>query len=287
MEFLTLLIVLGLLQWWGSGGPLHRDDWYYRWQEVVSDKIHSSPMVLLAVAVVPGVLVVVLQALFDTLLFGVFSLALYVLILLFSLGRGDFSAKLQEYLSFWDDGNLESAYEKANGIGDFHPSDAIEDPVSLHDHVRKTIMYEGYERWFAVVFWFMLLGPAACLVYRLCQLAARDDSARSQDQQLAIQVVYYLDWLPARLLVFSFTLTGNFVHCINRCWQIAFDELPIAQLLDSCGVAAISGFHESNARPTETERFIEYARAELLALQSLLSRSVVCWLMVIAVLQFF
>ncbi len=28
MKFLALLIALGLLQYWGSAGPVHRDDWF-------------------------------------------------------------------------------------------------------------------------------------------------------------------------------------------------------------------------------------------------------------------
>jgi AmpE protein len=285
MEFLTLLIVLGFIQWWGSGGPVQQDDWYERWSLRVADKIGSPTAKLVVTVGVPCLLVVVLQDLFDSLLFGLLSLMLYVFVLLYSLGRGDFSAALQEYLVSWENGDSEAALIKATAIGDFYQSDAINDHVSLHDHVRMAAVYQGFERWFVVVFWFLILGPAACIAYRLCYLSGRQEQNPAQDKQLALKIIHYLDWLPARLLLVSFTLTGNFVNCFNRLWQLGLDNPPIPELLDGGAQAAISGFHERSTRPTDKEKFIEYARAELLALQSLLSRSVVCWLMIIAVLQ--
>ena len=286
MEFLTLLIVLGLLQWWGSGGPLQRDDWFRRWRAWVGDNVSNAQINLLIIVAGPCLLVLLLQSLFESSLFGMLSLFLYVAVLLFSLGRGDFTASVQAYLRSWNHGDFEAAYERATAIGDFRQSDTIDDSATLHDRVRMAAVYEGFERWFAVVFWFLLLGPAACAAYRLCYLTARQHGVNVELQQLALQVTHYLDWLPARLLAFSFTLTGNFVNGFNRFWQFALDNLPIPELLDSCAEAAISGFHELNARPTDEQRFIEYGSAQLHAVQSLLSRSVVCWLIVIAALQF-
>lgn len=285
MEFLTLLIVLGLLQWWGSGGLFQRDDWFDRWQQYIQGTLSAERLRLLTVVVAPSLLIVLLQMLVSSLLFGLLSLILYVSVLLFSLGRGHFSACLQEYLHAWNHGDFEAAYEKATAIGDFRQSDAINDYSTLHDSVRKAVVYAGFERWFVVVFWFLLLGPAGALAYRLCFLYARSERSSHAGQQLALQIIHYLDWFPARLLAASFTLTGNFVHCFNHLWQVGLDNQPIPELLDDCGSAAISGLHDGNSRPADEESFIIYGRAQMQALQSLLSRSVVCWLMIIAVLQ--
>lgn len=287
MEFLTILIVLGLLQLWGSGGPLQRDRWFNSLSESVKGLIAKPHLRLLTVVGIPVLLLSVLMGLVDSLLFGLLSLLLYIAVLLFSLGRGDFSENLQRYLSAWNHGNFESAYQNATAIGDFEQSDAISEHVSLHEHVRLAYLYEGYERWFAVVFWFLLLGPAGAVGYRLSYLSARSDSLDEADRLLALRFVHYIDWLPARLLAFSFSITGNFVNSFSHYWQVLLDNQPVPELLDSCSIAAISSFGERRVFPTDQEHFIDYGQEEMLALQSLLSRSVIGWLVVIAIVQLF
>jgi AmpE protein len=284
MEFLTLLIVLGILQVWGSGGPLHHDQWFYRFAKTVKPLLPLVILRLVVIVIVPLVLLWFLLALLESRLYGLLSLLLYVGILLYSLGRSNISESLRRYLSAWNHSNFESAYEQAIAIGDFQESEAITDHVSLHEHVRTAFLYEGFERWFAVVFWFLLLGPLGALAYRLCYLSGRIESLGLEDRQIALRFVHYLDWIPVRLLVLSFALTGNFVNGFNRLWQKFYDNQPAPELLDSCALSAISASHEQQAYPADQAEFIAYGCKELLSLQSLLSRSVICWLIIIAVI---
>lgn len=281
MEFLTLLIVLGLLQLWGSGGPLQRDQWFYDFSERVKGVIQWPRIRLLVIVGLPVLLLLLLQDFFETLLFGLLSLLLYVGVLLFSLGRGDFSENIQNYLAAWGHGNFESAYRHARLIGDIEQGETISDSASLHEHVRSGMLYEGYERWFAVIFWFLLLGPAGALGYRLSFLAARSPVLDFADHQLAMRFVHYLDWIPARLLVLTFSLTGNFVSSFGRGWQALLDNQPVSELLEGAALAALSS-GEKQEYPEDPDHFNECAREELVALQALLSRSVVCWLIIIA-----
>ncbi len=283
MEFLTVLIVLGLLQLWGSGGPIQRDEWYYQFNDNIPQRLGSAELRLLAAIGIPALGVFLLQDMVESVLFGLLSLILYVTILLFSLGRGDFNQNLQQYLTIWQSGDFEEAYKKATAIGDFEQSETTTDHVALHEHVRKAYLYEGFERWFAVVFWFLLFGPVGAVIYRLTYLAARHDSFKAEDKLLALQWLHYFDWIPVRLLALSFALTGNFVNSFNRYGSSLLDNQPSSELLDQCAVAAITGVNNSQVYPTDQEHFIEYGREELLTLQSLLSRSVVFWVIIIAV----
>lgn len=284
MEFLTILIALGLVQLWGSGGPLQRDEWFYRWSGAVAGFVGYSKLRLVVMVAMPCLVVVFLDALCEGVLFGLLSLLLYVVVLLFSLGRGDFSESVQRYLTAWNMGNFESAYDKALAVGDFRQSDAIGNQISLHEHVRQAVVYEGYQRWFAVVFWFLLLGPGGALGYRLSFLCGRSDRLAPGDRQVALRFVHYLDWIPARLLALSFSLTGNFVNGFNRFWRKMADNMPLPELLETCALAAINSEARRQARRADQEHFLEAGRDELNAVQSLLSRSVICWLIILAVL---
>lgn len=284
MEFLTLLIVLGFLQVWGCGGPLQRDDWFYQFNEKISRRLDLAPLRLLAAIGIPALGVFLIQDLVESALFGLLSLIFYVAVLLFSLGRGDFNQNLQHYLNAWNLGDFEGAYKKATAIGDFEQSETTVDHVALHEHVRRAFLHEGFERWFAVVFWFLLLGPVGAVIYRLCYLAGRSDTFKPDDKLLALQWLHYFDWLPVRLLALSFSLTGNFVNSFSRYGSSIFDNQPGPELLDQCAVAAISGLNNAQVYPADKDHFIEYGRQELLTLQSLLSRSVICWMIIIAVI---
>ncbi|MFA7553672.1 MAG: regulatory signaling modulator protein AmpE [Spongiibacteraceae bacterium] len=281
MEFFAVLVVLGLLQLWGSGRRLQRDVWFYQLAEGLPKLLPYARLRVAVLVGLPAVLVLLLQALFDSLLFGLLSLLLYVGILFYSLGRGNLSEQLHAYLSSWSFGNFESAYAKAIGMGDFQPSDAISDHISLHEQVRKAYIYESFERWFAVVFWFLLVGPVGAIVYRLSYLAGRAEVLAENDRLIALRFVHYLDWVPARLLAISFALAGNFVSGFK---QHLFENRPAAEMLEVCAIAAINETGEPCIYPEEQAVFIEYGRKEISAIQSLLSRSVICWLVVVALI---
>lgn len=283
MEFLSIVIVLGLLQLWGSGGPVQRDDWFIGWINSLKGMLGAGKMRLLVLVGVPVIAVLFIQALFHSMLFGLLSLVLYVLVLLFSLGRGDFSEAVHRYLYAWNSGDFESAYDKALSIGDFQQSSTIGDHISLHQHVRRAVMYEGYQRWFAVVFWFLLLGPCGALGYRLSFLCGRTHLLDNAERQHALAFVHNLDWIPARLLAISFSLTGNFVSCFNRCWQQLTDNMPIPELLESSARSAIQSQGPGLSDDADQARQIEIGREELNALQGLISRSVIAWVVIIAI----
>ncbi|MGK0499666.1 MAG: AmpE protein [Oceanicoccus sp.] len=287
MEFLSLLIVLGLLQLWGSGAPVQRDEWLQQFMQTLSKRVPAGELRLLLIVGLPLLLVLLLLTLISSWVFGLLSLLVCVVVLLYSLGRGDFNQALQSYINAWDHGNYESAYEKAYAIGDFEQSENIVDYQSLHKHARAAILYEGFERWFAVVFWFLVLGPVGALAYRLSYICGRSEQLTAEERQLALRFVHYLDWLPVRLMVFSFALTGNFVSSFNQGGKTLMDNPPVAELLDDCAVAAITGNEDYTAELVDEEHFIKFAKQQLLALQSLLSRSVICWVAVIAVLTLF
>ena len=286
MEFLTILIALGLLQLWGSGRPVQHDGWFFRLATNVQPLTRDSRWQLLILLALPVLAVAVVDDWLDGVLFGLLSLALYVVVLLYSFGRGDFSELLQQYLMHWNNGNFESAHKRAALIGDFSLQGGADDYESLHEQLRRAVVYDGFQRWFAVIFWFLLFGPVGALLYRLAYLAGRNEAVSEEQRQLALRFIHYLDWLPARLLSFSFAIVGHFDRCFNRWWLLISDNQPVADLLEDCALAAIEESRDRQLQPTDREHYIEFGRRQLEALQVLLSRSVVCWVVVIALLQF-
>lgn len=129
------------------------------------------------------------------------------------------------------------------------------------------------QRVFAVLFWFCLFGGVGALVYRAA-IVFRENAIIANSELngyfgLLTKLNHYLDWFPIRLLAVSFALGGNFTP--------AFQSF-------------ISGFFQS---PDNNEAFLksvgdaallDTGRNDDIAVQGLLFRSLVIWLVLLAIL---
>lgn len=286
MKFLALVIALGLLQYWGSAGPVHRDDWF---RELVhrfeGSGLGRALQVALAV-LLPALLVFWLLDFVEGWWLGLVPLAISVLVLLYSFGRGDFEALVEQYREHCREGDFEGAFlfaqqQMSAGCGEECPSGA----EKLHRWVKTRICYLGFERWFGVMFYFVLLGAAGALAYRLL-LLYRSDTEQEETQRMLDTVQYWVDWLPSRLLVFTFALTGD--------WVGSREQLA-ASLVDTesaTGTLLVDAAHASLGLKTtvfsgdggDTQALAEVSDWEVGQLQGLLSRSAVAWVVVLALL---
>src|SRR5476651_240746 len=91
---------------------------------------------------------------------------------------------------------------------------------------------------FAVIFWYFLLGPVAALAYRLLALAAEHGKTPALIERAA-QLRHAFDWVPVRLLAASFALVGNFV-AVSRVMlhELLNWNISAAQLIAKIGCAA-------------------------------------------------
>lgn len=282
MEFFAILIAWAAVQFWGSGGVIQEDNWFVRYREMTSG-IASSTLRLMLLVAAPVLVVFAVLWLLAPLLFGLPVFLLSVALLLYSLGRGDFQILLKLYLNSWQRGDLEGAYQHGRGFSAELCETGAENAFQLHTSVRKAVFYQGFERWFAVIFWFVVAGPAAALAYRLLFILANDDQLKQDDRDRAAITLYYLEWLPARMLGFAFAIIGNFDTCM-AAWREHFNsELPSAEVLDEIGMKALPAYLPEGQ--IDGEQFVKLASDELLAVQHLLSRSLLVWVCAVAVLQ--
>ncbi|MBB3048033.1 AmpE protein [Litorivivens lipolytica] len=283
MEFLAIITVLIALQIWGYGAIPQQDDWLATMHQRVSS-IGNLRLRLALLILLPVSVVLILQVVLEGVLWGLPLLLFYVAVLLYSLGRGDFRSHIALYTDAWHRGDLQAATEQARELEGFDHSATPTNASELHAQVRKAVFYQGFERWFAVVFWFVLLGPAAALAYRLFRLLGSRPETTTEEQVLLDQGVQFLEWLPARLLAFTFAVVGDFDRGISAVSPHLTESTPAADLLGDSGHAALA---ETISADCTADKFAGQAEAELSCAQKLISRSVVCWVAVLAGLQLF
>ena len=126
------------------------------------------PVTILGIALVLPVFAVI-WILGDTLA-GFTYLVLAIIVLFFSLGPRDIGEEVGEYCRALEQGDEEQVRKAAKAI--------VEEDVPA-DHMARTTCFEeavcvrANNRLFAVVFWFVVLGPLAAWAYRVTDLMRR------------------------------------------------------------------------------------------------------------------
>ncbi|MEN5238423.1 MULTISPECIES: regulatory signaling modulator protein AmpE [Pseudomonas] len=265
MSFLVLVLALWFEKFSSLRQRLQRDGFYLG--ELVrlerSGKVH--PWWTLAILILaPVALLVLLLHVLEPVAYGLLALPVHLLVLIYSLGRGDVKAALGPFRDAWRRGDDQAALHVAErdlGL-------AADDATGLIKRAQGHLLWQAYQSFFAVIFWYFLLGPAAALAYRLLALTG-ENSRQPALKTLAEQLRHALDWLPVRVLAVSFALVGNFV---------AVTRVMLHELLDwhiSAGHLVAKVGRVADDIPEEEDRQRGLERLD--SLWELLLRSAVLW----------
>ena len=176
MELIVVVMALAFLQVWGSRNPLHYDGWFQWWRrrflgvtsgeksdESAAEPKAPSELQSFQLVAWPLLLLVVVYELVH-MQSSWAALPLAVIVLLYSFGRGEFFEIVREYTQACYIEDWDSACERASGFGVDVDGLERDDWPSLHRHVLDQAGYRGFERMFAVLFWFFVLGPVRALM---------------------------------------------------------------------------------------------------------------------------
>jgi AmpE protein len=269
MSFLVLLLALLLEKFSAARQRIQQDGIWLRWLSDSEAKGRAPEVILALLVLLPLVALGLLLLAIEPVLYGWLALPVHLLVMMYCLGRGDVLAALGPFRDAWRRGDIEAAYlVAARDLG----VDA-EDGSDLLRQVQGNLLWEGYQGFFAVIFWYALLGPLAALAYRLLALVAMHAGQVSL-QQLAQRLRHAMDWLPVRLLAVSFGLVGNFVEVTRTLLhELLSWEVPASKLLHDSGLA---GADLSDAESAEA------GVASLDTIWQLLIRCAVVWYGVLA-----
>jgi len=236
MSFLLILLVLWVEKFSAWRPRIQRDGaWLGLLQRLQGSGLQGAPWLMLALLVgAPLLLLGLLLAVLEPLFYGWLSLPLQLLVLIYSLGRGDLQALLGPFRDAWRRGDAQGAYHVVERDLCLQP----EEGPALLVQVQGYLLWQAFQSFFVVIFWFMLLGPLAALAYRLLALTA-EQAEQAALRERAGQLRHAFDWLPARLLATSFALVGNFV-AVSRALlhELLSWDISAAQLVAKAGRAA-------------------------------------------------
>jgi membrane protein required for beta-lactamase induction len=270
MTFIITLISL-IIERFFHWSHLRQWRWFGRYQRMIGTRISQWPSwAILLVCILPLLIVVgLINAVLDHHVFGIPKIIFGVIVLVYCMGPENLWVQTFSCINTLNKEDPQLAIDQASkafGIAEAPHSQGF------HRALTSAIFVEAHRRVFAVVFWFVVLGPVGAVLYRALELCAGQSD-------LGLTVVANkahkaLDWIPARLFTFLFALGGHFVGVLNNWKKDAKSNMDMNdKLIAECGLAAI----ESNA----SAKISEDGSAEKAALE-LLDRVFIITLLILA-----
>lgn len=175
----------------------------------------SNALPLLAVLLLPVLPVALVQGGLRALWWTGAGLLWGVAVLFFCWGPRDLDVDVRAIRDAPDHAARREAAARLWPAGEAHAIDG----GSLVDAVMRNAL----RRWFGVLFWFLLLGAAGALAYRLSVMAAEDHRGMGLEDAAGRQARTWLgwvEWLPAQLMTAAMSLVGSF-DAVVRAWRQA------------------------------------------------------------------
>ncbi len=279
MELIAILISLVVERFLGSMEEFRNFGWFRRYAAWVTARLSgmqgtNGPLGVLLILLLPIFLVLAAEYYLTHWWVGL-GLIFSVLVLLFSFGPHDLEAQVEAYIEAEERDDQESAKEHAALLlgGDIPDTEA--------ERTRRMIeisLVEANERIFAVLIWFLVLGPTGAILYRLTSQLANNSRKDEYSPELAAAVQRLhsiLNWPPARLCSLAYAFAGSFVDALHA-WRL--QEWQDRWELGSHLVLIASGLGALGYIPGEEKDGHEHDLSLLHETMALIRRAVVVFL---------
>ena len=182
-------------------------DYYNRWWLNVFPTLNTPHIVTISFLLLPIMAGIFwFQTWIDGRMMSLPDLLFGLITFAFCLGPLDLNRQINHYLEARKNADEQAANLAAEAIMGKPASSSADQQVV---EVMRAILHEANDRMFAVIFWFVLLGPFGALLYRLTSHAMHS-AHHDALQQSAKQLQAILAWAPAHLAAMGYALTGNY-----------------------------------------------------------------------------
>ncbi len=282
MTLIILLCGLAMEYFLGVLDDVRQMVWFDRYSDWLENKLvqssywNSAGGIIMTLA---GPLLLVL--LIDYGLKNIFFPLSYLFalaVLLNSIGPRFLDASLSAYVEALD---AEDDVQARHYAGEFCQSLAAPDPVKDEQEIIECIFVQANERLYAVIFWFIVLGPFGAMLYRLANiLKTKYQDIHGDYADSAKQLSSILNWPSVRLFALGNALAGNMIEAMEA-WRVNEDSSFDANeaVLIASGLGALHYRPETNTEEGKVDRAY-WIRAA----QGLINRTLIVWLTALGIM---
>ncbi len=242
MTLLAILMTLGIERFYRILDEYRNLEWFSLWTHWVSSHQLIQGRWVGAVSALLTLFapLLLVQQMHEWMVDGGWlpELLFSVVILVLSLGPRDLRGQVEGVLGNWSQGDIEGGILKAEG---FLEDELPEGEQKIVRRLTEAVLVEANQRLFSVLFWFVLLGPAAGLLVRLGLLLEQIQRRDEEDPALSMieQLNKLLAWPSAHLVAISYAMVGDFMSSFRRILEHAGDWNSNSKILRHSGLGAI------------------------------------------------
>lgn len=229
------------------------------------------------VVVIPSLLLAYGFYRMDALFFGFGNYLLESLILFFVLLHADTRQHVHHYREAILAGDSLKAYECARKHLSL-PNSAMASSDIMNAQVMRSLLYRWFEYFFLILFWYLVLDMAGLFLAWFTVMYGKI----SKHNKIALRALYYIEYIPLRLLALTYGLAGNFMAVWPEWKKYAWKICAHKELLFSCASLALK-HNETDRHWHDTEQNSQAAAQDLDEWLRLQGRVVSIWLVVIAI----
>ena len=247
--------------------------WFEYYTGAVTRFVRANGVVqIVAVLLVPVAVIAVIQHLMYDFMFQLPYLVFAVLVFAYCLGPACLSSDIEFYLDARRLGDEDEALHYAGVLTERAASTSPDQQTS---DVTRAILHVANERIFAVIFWFVIFGPAGAVLYRLTTSLSKQDTTNDSLNAVATLFQAVLTWVPARMLAMGYALTGHFDGALQAYRSRPYESDLALENYDVLVNTGLGALRDQEA--TDEISSITSAR-------NLVMRSILIWIAVLALL---
>ncbi len=225
----------------------------------------------------PMLVMWLLTGIFENAFFGLFELVFNIAVVFLCLGPRDLDKEVDAYLDAVEVGDTTQRSTLTGQLSGQAPAPELPEQTA---QVCHSVLIEANSRIYAPLFWFALFGPLAIVLYRLLE-QLRSPTLLPESlhalQTLGRVLLGWIDWLPARLTLFAYMVSGGFDEGLQALRRGAVSAVDLYEqnheLLMNVGYHAIGAPREI-ADGQQAMQAVRKARGLVL-------RALVAWLVLI------
>ena len=215
LVFVAILLALALSHYVPDLERLRNFTWLRHWQEQGIRQGDAGFGLFVSIGL-PVLLCLILQIALRGSVFGLASFIFAFLVFVYCMGPRDLERDV-EAVDKATDTDARTAAAQA-----LRPDESAGALPFQAEPLVESAFASALRRFFGVIFWFVLLGPAGALLYRLAErLAFATEHASTlpaAQHDLARNLTRLLDWLPAHLIALALALASDF-DAVFKTWR--------------------------------------------------------------------
>jgi|GEM_PF-1121410 len=287
MTLITILIAL-VVQRFGNMADWFKPAWfetYVGWLRPALVKCNQWSAI--AVIVLPVFTILgIFHYLLSPRLFGLFYLVLASFVLLLCLDARNLKNQLNKYFEHAEKEETEAALNAIADLTD-EPLPTINTSTGISRCATRLILEKSYVQIFSVLFWFGTLGifgiygvAGYTTISLLRRLATKIDGSFGDIANAAASIKDILDWLPVRVLGFSYALVGQFMNGFSYCSKNF--KLGLSDNMKFTVESGLTALGVNITDVAESEANLQENYATL----ALIDRALAAWIIAMALITF-